>query len=398
MAAKKATPTQKKYFIWRGLTVCALTIAAIVFLTVFLIIHWVERQILTTDNWVATVSPIPKDDAVASALSKYTVDSIFTATDLEKRVSQALPDKASFLAPSIADQLHSRLTNRTKQIIQSDSFQSVWARLNQAASQRLLSKARGESTGTASKQSRFDLDLGPIKDIVTNLLAPNPPPASTTDQPVKEKKVSLGVNLKTSANKLATYIKMADFLNAILGLAALVCLLGALALSLNRRRLLVIVSLIVTAIGLLQLIGVKSLRPAVLNSIQDSTFRPAVSVVYDTLLNSFNHTATLTAVIGLLTLIICYFTRPTLIERSKTAKKQLKIIKNSYIFQQLHLFRKWVRQHLLQIIITIILIGLAILAFAAGLNAQGLIRGALFILLFIEVTWLVAYPTRAKPM
>ena len=45
-------------------------------------VHWVEKQVLTTDNWVATVASVPKNDTVAAALSSYSVNRLFTTTDL----------------------------------------------------------------------------------------------------------------------------------------------------------------------------------------------------------------------------------------------------------------------------------------------------------------------------
>ncbi len=398
MVAKKVRSKYRVNFGWRAIAVSILTVVGLISLVGFSFVHWTERQILTTDNWVQVVGPLPKNDQVASALSTYSVNQLFTQSDLENRISQALPPRASFLAPTLTDQLQSRLTNRTKQLIQSDKFTSLWTSANKAAHQRLLDSARGQTPQTAQSNARFNLDLSGVKDSVSSFLNQRASNKDPNNTPSKNN-VALAVNLKTSLNNVKSYIRTADFLNGTLGVLALVCLVGAMVLSLRRRRLLMTISLIMLVIALLQLIGVKVLRPTILNQIQDYAFRPAVGVVYDTLLSSFKKGATSVFFGSLAIFIIALVYSQKFINRSKYLAQQLKRYKKTGFYKDWLGFRKLVRKYLWQIVVAVLVIGLIIMAFViASFSWATLIRSILFILLSIELVNLVAARTRTLPM
>jgi hypothetical protein len=70
-------------------------------LSAYVVVHWTERQILTTDNWVALVSPLPKEPVVSTALGSFIGSKVFDSAAVEGKVTDALPPKAEFLAGPI---------------------------------------------------------------------------------------------------------------------------------------------------------------------------------------------------------------------------------------------------------------------------------------------------------
>lgn len=68
----------------------------------------------------------------------------------------------------------------------------------------------------------------------------------------------------------------------------LASLLGALALSRRRAKVLLIASLLAIGLSFLQLIGLRSLRPTIINSLADQPYRPVAEHIYQAFLNSFN--------------------------------------------------------------------------------------------------------------
>src|SRR5579862_2398197 len=95
--------------------------------------HWVEHQILTTNNWVAVVSPIPKQPVVASAISGYVTTQLFANVPVSQEIADALPPKASFLAGPLASQLQSLTNAVTYRVVVSDAFTTVWTTVNRSA-------------------------------------------------------------------------------------------------------------------------------------------------------------------------------------------------------------------------------------------------------------------------
>src|SRR4051812_25068299 len=98
MAESKAAVHKPGFHLrWRGPAVFLLTFIGVIALVGYLLVHWTERQLLTTDNWVKLVAPMPKDNSVATALSTYSVNKLFTEADLETKIEQVLPPQAALL-------------------------------------------------------------------------------------------------------------------------------------------------------------------------------------------------------------------------------------------------------------------------------------------------------------
>ena len=91
-------PVKNALDILRGIAIGTLGIVGLISLVSFTTSHWVEKQILTPDTWAQTMGELPQNDQVASAISGYVINELFTATELETTVQNALPDRAAFLA------------------------------------------------------------------------------------------------------------------------------------------------------------------------------------------------------------------------------------------------------------------------------------------------------------
>jgi hypothetical protein len=366
--------------------------------TVYSAVHWTERQLLTTDNWVAMVTPLPKNDTVATALSNYTVQQVFTATDLNDRIKEALPDRAAFLVPVLTAQLQDRLDNRTKQFIQSDQFSTLWQSANRRANERLLASAREESSSDRDRKLpvNIDLDLGGLRDRIRGVLGSDQEAAASA--PAKVAKVGLAVNLKTSLEKVKSYIRAVDFLNGTVGFLSLVCFVGAIVITRHRRRIVMVISACLAVVATLQLIGVKALEPYVLSQVHDDANRPAVEVVYNTLLTSFHRNATVVLVVSLIVLFIAYLWSRSVIERNMRLKRWLRTAERSPARQKYTEFRGLVRTYLVWIIAAAIFFWLLLMAFVLNFDTQGLVRAILSMLLTVEVISLVAARSRSEPM
>lgn len=394
MARQVRAKNNKRSSIWRAALVYILLVVGLASLTGFMVVHWVERQILTTDNWVEMVTPIPKNAEVANALSTYAVNQVFTATDLENRITQALPDRAAFLAAPLTDQLQKRLTTRTSQFIQSDQFQNIWRTANQSASQLLINSALSNDTKQSNGPlANFNIDIPSIKSQIVSFLGDRQVVAPQSDQPV-----GLLVNLKTSLQTIKTYIRAVDFLNGVLWLAALACLLGAIVLSRSRRKLIMIISASSVVLALLQLIGIKALRPYIINQLQDASFKPAIGVVYDILLTSFRNAAISWLVVSILVFVVAFICHRPMLERSKKVKTLLTAGHELALYKKYSHLRTYIRLHIYQIMAAVALFGLAVLAFVVDLTWSSGIRSALLIIILLELINLAAARPTEEPM
>src|SRR5437660_702671 len=91
----------------RSAVTALLVISGCLSFSALVAVHWAERQIFTTDNWVAMVTPWPKQPAVYNALGSFISDQVFTNAPIQAEIADALPPKAAFLAGPLTGQLKS---------------------------------------------------------------------------------------------------------------------------------------------------------------------------------------------------------------------------------------------------------------------------------------------------
>ena len=106
---------------------------------------WAHRTVFKTDRWLSVVGPLPKDPEVATAIARFTMDELASATDLRARLQAQLPPQLAPLVDPVLNALRSRVQARLVQFIESDAFNQVWVNLNRLAHDAIVKILRGES-------------------------------------------------------------------------------------------------------------------------------------------------------------------------------------------------------------------------------------------------------------
>ena len=260
-------------------------------LIAFIGVHWTERQVLNTNNWVEMVAPLPQNPVVASALSNYAVDQLYSAVDVTQVIKDALPEKAQFLAAPLSNQLKVLAISTGQTVVVSDQFNQVWVAANRTAIGGLVAVGRSNPAqppaGTTVKVGKVSLNLNinQLNKLLTEKLGTTGDGVFTN---ITKQLNTIQVGLKSTANQIRDYFKLIDYANAILPYLAISTLIAAVAIAKKRRSVVLAASVTVIVLTLLQLIGLHSLRPAILNAVQNSSYRPAVSVIYSAVVHSFN--------------------------------------------------------------------------------------------------------------
>ncbi|HSX29068.1 MAG TPA: hypothetical protein VLE73_00750 [Candidatus Saccharimonadales bacterium] len=258
-------------------------------LSVFVVVHWAEQQLLTTDNWVALVAPLPKQQVVSDALGAYIGNSVFSAVPVQNKIADALPPRAAFLADPLAGQLQELTVKAARGAVQSDTFQTIWSGANRIALNRLLATARGETPPLQAKiNERFNLDLSNASGQVQKALG-SAAQALPALQPAAHKTIALSTDLKAKPQRVHQVIRTLDYLAAILPVLSIASLLGALAVSDRRRKTVMAFSGTIIILMFIELIALKVLRGQVLDQVHRPENIPAISYIFDTLVIWLRH-------------------------------------------------------------------------------------------------------------
>lgn len=332
-----------------------------------------EQQLLTTDNWVAIVSPLPKNDQVASAVSHYTVTNLFNSIDLSSKVREALPERATFLAPTLTSALTTQSENLTKAFIKSDRFQGAWESANRLAHARLVEAARDQDNSDNRPTTReiqigntkFSLNLASIRQYIREQLEKSGA-ISGLKQDVGQSQIV--ADLKVSAQNFKRFVRTTDALYAILPFIIMASFLLAIALAVRKYIALLGISIGIMLVTTLQIIGLKILRPEIINMVQNNLYRPAAGVVWDSLVIPFNNLARDYFVIGLVLGYITIFFGPAHWAVRLRRKLRLTEITKASVFDYVREARYWVNQQKKYIWIGLSLVALIYLAFATNIN------------------------------
>ncbi|MHB9755322.1 hypothetical protein ACYBSK_13220 [Streptomyces sp. BYX5S] len=148
--------------------IAAVLVALVAVLAVTSVVGvWGSRTTLNTDRWIATVGPLPEDPKVNAAVSSYLADEIFDQLDVEQRLQEALPPRASFLAGPVTGAVHDFMREKISQLIATDQFQDLWRATNRFAHERIVALLEKRNENVQVRGDTVTLNLLPV---VNNLL------------------------------------------------------------------------------------------------------------------------------------------------------------------------------------------------------------------------------------
>lgn len=360
----------------------------------FVIAHWAERQVLTTDNWAAMVAPLPQKPVVNKAISSYVTTQLFTNVPIEQTIEDALPPKAAFLAGPLTDQLKTLTTNVTSKIISSDNFQTIWVQANKRALDRAIAEARGEQTAADTRNEKFTLKLASITPLLRERLA-NLAPVIPAIQPNQTANINLAANLQSRPHRIKQAIRAIDFSAATLLTLAVTCFVWAMVVTVHRRRTTIIIIGGLVVVMLLELIIVKLLRQQVLVAVHTAQYRPAVGYVYDTLLALLRQMLQNGLILLVLAAVVWIFVGPA--EWTKRLRARLSLPRGFRRTVKMYWqnVRAYAYRYKLAVWIVAILCALAYLAFGASIAAAVVVNCLLLVLLLGGILQLIAQPSRS---
>jgi hypothetical protein len=148
--------------VFRQIVSAILVLIAALGVTLSVIGVWAGRTTLNTDRWVATVTPLDKDPAVRAAVSTYMTDQVFKTLNVDQRVKEALPPRASFLASPLSGQVHGFVQSSVNKVLASEQFAQLWPEINRVAHTQVMAVLNNDSKVVRSSGDTVTLNLLPV--------------------------------------------------------------------------------------------------------------------------------------------------------------------------------------------------------------------------------------------
>ena len=91
---------------------------------------WTHFTVMNTDGYMNLVGPIGKDPQATQNLSEYIGGQVIAATDLQQRVTDALPPRVQLLAGPITSYVEDFITKGAKRVLSSPKAYDLWLKIN----------------------------------------------------------------------------------------------------------------------------------------------------------------------------------------------------------------------------------------------------------------------------
>ncbi len=222
---------------------------------------WAHRTVLNTGTFVGTVSPVFEDPAAASAVAARATDELFTELNVQARLRDALPPRASIAAVPVTNATKGYVAGQLTKVLTSSQFQAIWTAALTFTHQQLVAVLRGQNTAAVSTSGGYivlntvpviNQALEKVSGLASDLTGkpvtlPTITSADPPQQAVTKLSGALGVSLPSNfgqitlvkSSDLATVqraVKAFDRLTLVLPLITIVLIALSLWLSVNRRR------------------------------------------------------------------------------------------------------------------------------------------------------------------
>lgn len=300
---------------------------------------WAERTLLDTDAWVDAVEPLPSDPAVADALASFASAELFATFDIERIVTDALPPDVAVLAGPVTDGLETAADDAAREILTSDEFSTVWRDVNRVVHEEALVVLRGDGDEITSSDGTVTLNLVPLVNALLADLSSDAselfgtdieiPAVGETDLDTLRAalETEFGVELPADFAQVTVYDdgRLAEVQRALgvlddwtIGLftVGLLAALGALGLSVDRRRTVAHLAGAVAVIAALVMVIGGPIEHEVLRGIADAGHRDAAEAAVGIAVKGLDVLLLWIAVLGAAIAAIAWLAGPSELART----------------------------------------------------------------------------------
>jgi hypothetical protein len=146
----------------RGLLVGLLVFLSCLAVVVTGLTLWTHYTVMNTDGYMALVGPIGKDPVAIQNLSEYIGGEVIVATDLQQRVTDALPSRVQLLAGPITAYVEEFITKGARKVLSSPKAYDLWLKINRVGHEKIIALLRGDTTNAYIAGDDVRLNMLPL--------------------------------------------------------------------------------------------------------------------------------------------------------------------------------------------------------------------------------------------
>jgi hypothetical protein len=302
LAVASGAPRPSRHRVRKVTAVVLVVVSCLSFLTGGIGI-WASRNFLDTDVWVQRTGPLIENPAVQSVVSTKMTDAVMELVKPEALFKEVLPERGQLLAVPLASAVRSFVGSQVAKVVDTDAFARLWVAVNRQAHAAAVKVLKGDSEAVTAGDKTVTLNLIPvINRVLAQITSVSPeifgrtvniPDIRIDEVPsaaIRTINQRFGTNLPRNFGQIRIYdqgklkelqdaVKTFDrvvWLSIVLFVASTI---GALALSVDRRRTLLQLSIADVLLMVLMRRGAVLAQQQIASLVKVPANRPAVKAV-----------------------------------------------------------------------------------------------------------------------
>ncbi len=273
----------------RGIIAWVLVVLASLLIPISVISAWAITTVTNTDQYVATMAPLARNQAIIDHLATKATDELFSTHVVQNKVTDVLPPKAKPIVQPIVAQVKTYVHGIALNVFQSDQFGKLFDALNRRSHQTVIDILSGKQTPLtkALKNGEVVLNLTPQLNQLIDQLNSRGVKLFNPIKPILTNQSGLGFTVvsKSQVSKFSGLFNTLVTLGWALPVVAVVLGVLGVVVAVQRRKTLLRLAV---GIGLFTLVLLGALaygRTTFLNQATSHRFDVGVAAaVWDTLI------------------------------------------------------------------------------------------------------------------
>jgi hypothetical protein len=371
----------------------AMALLAAVLLPLGTLTVWARNQVLNTDRYVRTVTPLASDPAVQNAIVNRVTTVVDDNVDFKEVAQELLPAQAKPLAGVLATSAQTLTRQVVEQIVHSPQFEKFWVAANRAAHTALVHLVTGKgSKVTTNENGQIAVQLGPLVQQVLDRIDQRFGIDLASRVPTDKIKTEFVIFDSPDLAKVQRELRWFNALSYLTAFLAIVALIGAVLVAERRRSGLRRAGISVAASMAIMLVAYAIGRQIYLNNLPSGVNSAAAESGFNIITRYLHQAFQLLFVLGLIVLVVAWWLGKS--RSSRRAHHYWAMVVGKASGGHAGTVPTWVGEHLRALRIAIAVAGAAVIALWNLPTPKVVIVTAIVVVILLAVVQLIAAPAR----
>jgi len=273
----------------RRISAWVLVVLASLLIPVSVISVWAIRTVTNTDQYVATMAPLARNQVIVDHLAAKATDELFSTHIVQDKVTAALPKAAKPIVTPVVAQVHNYVYGLALNVFESPKFGQLWDYLNRHTHDAVVDVLTGKQSPATKKFEKAGAIVVNVTPELNTLIDKANAKGVTLFNPLKPilangDKLGVTVVSKSQVSKFTGLFNLIVKLKWAIPAIALALAALAIGIAVQRRKTLLRVAIGVALVTLLLLAGLSLGRITFINQASGHVNGQVAATVWDTML------------------------------------------------------------------------------------------------------------------